>query len=108
MTTRWPWTSRARLDDALAEVAHLRVEVAKLTDALTRICRREVGLPEVPRQLRPPLEPMPQELHEHYKRYGDQRLAKAERDVAYRAHAQGKPWAQIVAEVTAQKEDEVP
>jgi len=41
----WPWTSRARLEDALEQVAHLRAEVNRLTDSLTRINRREVGLP---------------------------------------------------------------
>ena len=101
---RWPWTSCSRLDDALDQVAHLRTEVTRLSDALTRISRREVGLPEVPREPRPALQPMPQELREYISGFASASVQKAMRDTAYRQHAAGKPWADIIGSAMTEEE----
>ena len=103
---KWPWTSRARLDDAMGQIAHLREENAKLVDNLTRIGRREVGLPEVPREPRPPMEPMPPELAAYIADFANASVRKTMRDTALRKHAAGKTWAAIIAETTT--EEEVP
>ena len=101
---RWPWTSVARVDDALAQVAYLRAEVSKLTDTLTRLTRREMGMTEEPRPARPPLLPMPPVLKEHIESYADASLRKTMRDAAYRRHAQGASWDSIISDVLVKKE----
>ena len=92
---RWPWTSRARLDDALEQVAHLRAECAKLTEAMTRIGRREVGLPETPRQPRPAPEPIPEELERYIRGFENRSVRANMRQEALLRRVQGTPWAEI-------------
>ena len=101
---KWPWTSIARLDDAMQQVAFLREANTKLTESLTRISRREVGLPEVPREARPPLEPMPPELAGYISEFANASVRKTMRDTALRQHAAGKSWAAIVADTMAEEE----
>lgn len=103
----WPWVSSARLDDALGQVAFLRAENTKLTDSLTRISRREVGLPEVPRAARPPTEPIPRDILEHCNSYASSSVCKLQRDTALRCHAQGESWESIRARLKTE-EEEVP
>lgn len=124
---RWPWTSVARLDDAMRamsalraeheasrdalraayadEIAHLRSQVDRLTDHLTRIQRREAGMTETPRAPRPALEPMPRELHEYIAGIANGSLQKEIRDRCYRRHAKGEPWASIVQEIVQPTEE---
>jgi len=92
---RWPWTSRARLDDAVEQIAHLRAEVNRLTDALTRINRREVGLPEVPRQPRPDIGEMPSELAKFIAGFENRSVRANMRQEAYLRRRQGAEWAEI-------------
>ena len=101
---KWPWVSSARLADALEQVAHLRREVDRLTDALTRISRREAGMSEVPRDARPPMEPMPPELRHYIDGAATASSRREMMGTAYRQNAAGKPWAQIVAETMTEEE----
>ena len=91
----WPWTSRARLDDALEQIAHLRAQVVTLTDALTRINRREVGLPEVPRPPKAAPEPIPDELERYIRGFDDPSARHRLRREALIRRTQGTPWDQI-------------
>lgn len=94
---RWPWIARARLDDAIGQIVHLRAEVDKLTDNLVRISRREAGLSETPRDPRPALKPMPPDLADYIRGFASSSVQKTMRDTAYRQHAAGKTWGEIVA-----------
>jgi hypothetical protein len=88
----------------MGQIAHLRAEVDKLTESLVRISRREVGLPEVPREARLPLEPMPRDLAEYIRGFASTSVQKQMRDVAYREHAQGVPWATIIAKTVTEED----
>lgn len=100
---RWPWTSVARLDDAQAQVAYLKSEVAKLSEALTRISRREAGLPETPREAKPPMDPMPDELRHYIEGFAGMSVRKQMRDVAFRRRAQGTPWKVILSDTMTEE-----
>ena len=100
----WPWVARMAYDAVASERDHLRVDNAKLTDALTRISRKEAGMSETPRELRAPMEPMPRELVEHIRGYAGSNIQKAMRDQAYRRYAAGAKWSDIMADVIAEEE----
>lgn len=109
MTWRWPWTARGRLDDALEQVAHLRAQVDRLTDALTRIGRREVGLPEEPRQARAEMKPMPPELKSYIEGHANKGIRGMMMREAFRRHGKGETWEAIVADVIPRPEpQEIP
>ena len=101
---RWPWMSVARLEDAREQVQYLRGELdgalltnAKLVDQMTRISRREAGLPEVPREPRPieATEPMPRPLREHILRFSSQAVQRSLREQALKKHSEGLSWDDI-------------
>lgn len=103
----------ARLDDAREQVSYLRGELdgalltnARLMEQLTRISRREAGLPEVPREPRPirAEDPMPRPLREYILRFASQNMQRSLREQALKRHAQGASWEEILALVT--KEDD--
>ena len=102
---RWPWTSRARLDDALEQVAFLRAENAQLTDTVTRMVRLEHGTTEMPRPPRAAPEQMPRELFEHIKGYGNRSIQKAMLEQAYRRRAAGESWDVIQADAMKHPEE---
>lgn len=100
---RWPWTSAARLDyaqsrleDAFSQIGWLRRQNQSLTDQLVRVQRHQVGLHETPREPRPAIEPMPKPLHDYIKGFANKSIQKAMRDAAYKRHAQGEPWNDIL------------
>ena len=95
---RFPWTSRARLGDALDQVAHLRAECAKLTEAMTRIGRREVGLPEAPRGARVEIGEIPAELARYIAGFESRSIRGAMRSEAFRRRQQGTSWEEIVSD----------
>ena len=127
---RWPWVSAARLEDAqnrlveagrvtesrlsdvharLAdadrEIEWLRGRVQDLEDKRERRDRVGMGMSEAPRAERVPLEPMPPELREYIMGYADPHGQRAQAAVAYRRHARGEPWNEIIAD-TIEPEDE--
>jgi len=103
---RWPWVGRGRLDDALEQVAFLRAENARLSEALTRIGRHEAGMTEEPRAPRPVVEPMPESLKEHIAKWGSRDLRKQQTTEAYRRHVRGVPWTTIEADILAEEESQ--
>lgn len=105
---KWPWTSVARVEDAQREVAFLRAENVKLTDALLRVGRREAGLPEVPREPRPiaPVEEMPRPLREYILRFANTSVQRSLREQAIKRHNAGASWEEITKLVM--KEDTAP
>lgn len=114
---RWPWCSIARLDDARAESerrlddawaenARLREQINKLLDTMTRVTRREVGLPEVAREPRPRMEKMPETLQAHFLAFNNREQGRYEMGAAYKANAQGTPWETIMAKVLPQQTEE--
>jgi hypothetical protein len=74
----------------------LQEQVAKLMDHQTRMDRREHGLAEVPREAKPPMEPMPRDLVDRISSYGNSSMRKQMRDVALRRHAKGESWDAIL------------
>lgn len=103
---RWPWTSTARLADAHAEIERLREQNGQLIDSLTRISRREAGLPETPREPRPRLEPMPIELKEYIEKFATPSIRKEMRTRYYRRHGAGEAWARIMDDVMLKEEED--
>lgn len=103
---RWPWTSRARLDDLRTERDWLRQKVDDLTAQLVRLERKREGLPEVPKE-RPKLEPMPVELRRYllgFASTGRQQIAEV-----FRRHAAGESWDAIIAGIMpAETDDDFP
>jgi hypothetical protein len=107
----WPWTSRARLDNALGQVDYLReqlsrasLEYAAVVAQLTRIGRREAGMPEVPREARPAMEPMPSDLRQYISGYANANVRREMMSAAYRQHAAGKPWSEIASKAMTPRE----
>ena len=106
-----PWVSRLAYENMVSERDHLRIQLnqmaldrASVVAQLTRISRREAGLPETPKEARKPMLPMPKELMEHCNAYGNTSMCKAQRDIAYRRNAQGESWEHIMADVIAEEE----
>jgi len=120
---RWPWTSVARLDDALGLVERAREEMrARLEDAgrqvaflheqltvsqaahaaaveaLTRVTRASNGLAEVPHEPRKPAEEIPAELVKLVKGFGNEALRTRIYQVALSRRARGESWQAIIAE----------
>jgi len=125
----WPWVSRLAYELVLRECERLQVElgttVAKLaydtalderdrlrekndelTGHLTRMDRIDRGLGENPKPPRAPIEPMPKDLLEYCNSYASRSLAKNMRDVAYRRHARGESWQDIMLDVMREEEAE--
>lgn len=109
---KWPWVSRLAYDAVVSERDHLRIQLnqmaldrASVVAQLTRISRREAGLPEIPREARPPLTPMPPELVEYIRGFAGQSLQKTMRDQAYIRNAKGESWESIMADVMREEEE---
>jgi hypothetical protein len=98
---RWPWTSCARLDDAKATIDRLQASNTKMLDDLTRLTRREAGLPEEPRPPRPLKveEPMPRELQDYIRGFASLGMQRMMRDAAVKRHTAGQDWKAVVADV---------
>ena len=122
---RWPWIGRLAYDalcadrDRLlattvpmatftvlcAERDHLRGEVNRLVDHLTRLERWERGMPETVRPDRKPIEPMPNDIAEYVNGFGKQIRTQMTRDY-YRARARGETVENIRAVMLAEEQDE--
>ncbi len=93
---RWPWVSRRAFDLAIDERDRLREQNLYLTDSVVRITRREAGLPEIPRELKPPPDPMPRALREHIESWASKATRDQEKRRAYALLKEGKPWGEIM------------
>lgn len=96
---RWPWTSVRRLDDLRSERDWLRTQVADLTDQLTRLRRREEGLPEEPLKPRVRTEPMPADVRQYLDGLYPENMRKAIRDQVLRAASRGDSWETIRGQI---------
>ena len=130
MRLRWPWTSVARLDDLRARLeevqreatvrfedatdrladAHetiewLRARVQELEDKRERRERVSMGMAEVPRTERPPIEPMTKELWDYIHGHASPSIQRTMRAEAYKRHAAGEPWDRITEDVLPEEED---
>jgi hypothetical protein len=101
----WPWVGRRVYEEVCVERDRLRAQNDKLTEHLTRMDRTEHGLHEVPREQRPPVEPMPREIMEYINGFAFPAFRKQMRDTAYRRRARGEPWAAIAASLKSEDED---
>ena len=95
----WPWVSRRALDLALEERDRLRAQVDRLTDHLTRIERRQAGLPETPRKERPAPEAMPRELLRYIRGHASGPMRREMIRVARTRHLAGEDWQSIQDDV---------
>ncbi len=95
---KWPWVSRRAYDVVAEQCIRLEAQVDKLQDALTRMTRVQVGLPEQTKE-RKQLEPMPQALEKHIMSYAGLNTRRMMRGAAYRRHARGEPWVDIMHDV---------
>lgn len=101
----WPWVSRRAYDLLLHDVERLETQNDKLIDDLTRQRRVEAGMTETPRPERKPLEPMPYELQQHIKGWGGAGTQRMQRGQAYRRHARGEPWDDIMDDLMRPDEE---
>jgi hypothetical protein len=69
-----------------------------------RMGRVEKGLHEVPRELRPPMEPMPLELMAYIKSFAFPQFRRMQYQEAYKKHARGESWASIMQSVMKTKQ----
>ena len=109
---KWPWVSRLAYDAVVSERDHLRIQLnqmaldrASVVAQLTRISRREAGLPETPKEARKPMEPMPPALVEYIRGFAGQSLQKSMRDQAFIRCAKGESWDSIMADVMSEEEE---
>ena len=92
---RWPWVGRGRLEDAQATIQRLEEQNAKLVDSVIRLKRFEYGLGELPRQPRPPLQPMPETLREWIDGWQNPGIRHRLKHDANHRHIQGESWEKI-------------
>jgi hypothetical protein len=97
---RWPWVSRLAYDTVAAERDWLRTDVERLQDALTRISRREVGLPEAPREVRPQVEPMPAELAQYVLGFANPETRRMAQRGLYEQRLKTGSWQRVMENVT--------
>lgn len=103
---RWPWVSVARLDDAIEQVRYFRGRCEHLEEQVVRMRRHEAGMSELPRQPRPPVEKMPEELAQHIAKFLGKTTKKGMRDTAFKRHAGGEPWSSIMADMMPPETEE--
>lgn len=101
---RWPWCSRAMLDVVVkaheAEVVHLKAEQARLVaenarllEHTIRVARVEHRMPEVPREARDEIEPMPSTLATYIGQWGSPKTQQMQVREARQRRQSGVPWA---------------
>jgi len=103
---KWPWVSREMLETVIAERDWLRAQNTELLNHVKRIDRARQGLSEVPREPKPAIIQMPQELHAYFDGFSNKALARQSRNEAYRRHAAGLSWDTIMKEAFTPNENE--
>lgn len=98
-----PWVSRLAYELVVEERDHLRAENQKLTDDLTRIHRREAGLPEEKPKPKKERKPMPKRIHDYIEGFWNESQRREMRRSYYRRHAKGESWESIAAEVVPEE-----
>lgn len=119
----WPWTSVARLEDvrtlaaerladAQSEIDWLRGRMhvleernRELTDQVTRIARRDRGMPEEPRQPREKPEEMPSQLSDYFDGIYPENIGTGLRNAALARRKKGETWESIVERYMPAEED---
>ena len=107
---RWPWVSRARLDDlqaasaraaakADADIAWLRERVEFLEDRAERRQRKELGMLEEPRKARVERVDMPPELVQYISRWANPKMKHEMFRAAFRRNNAGESWDSIKADI---------
>lgn len=100
----WPLVSRRAYDEVRAERDYLRERNEALQDAILRLERRAVGLPETPRQPKPAPEPMPKVLWDYIAGFENPVSRRQMREVAHRRYLAGEPWDRIVEDTLPPEE----
>lgn len=95
---KWPLVSREAYEAACSERDWLRSQTGRLLEQLTRIGRREVGLPEVPRGARVEIGEIPAELARYIAGFESRSIRGAMRSEAFRRRQQGTSWEEIVSD----------
>lgn len=90
----WPWVSRLAYENIRDERDRLREQNDTLVDHLTRVKRRESGMPELPREKKKPQEPIPAEVNRLLEGFSPEIKKQLELE-ARQARRNGKPWASI-------------
>ena len=103
-----PFVSRLAFDAVASERDHLRAEVNRLTDALTRIGRREVGLSEVPRGPRPEIGTMSDGLRQKIAGAGDRSIRHMMTREALLRRQRGESWEEIERDALKPQKEPVP
>lgn len=101
MRLRWPWCSVYWRDAYERE----RAIVRDLTDALLRIQRKEMGLPETPAKPREVVT-LPANVDALCGAWGSKASREAARVRAFKLYEQFKDWDRVYAEMTPDTEGE--
>ena len=112
---RLPWVSIALLDRAdaeleraLAQIDRQQARIVILEEHNIRMDRKEHGLPEKPRPVKPrDTEPIPPEIREYLEAFDSMEVrANIEDDIAM-ARSQGTPWTEILRLVAISEDQDV-
>lgn len=103
---RWPWVSRLAYENATNTMEYFKEQNERLMDQMARMHRRLAGLPEVPRDARPPVEPMPESVLSYCNSLSNKAMQKVARDAAMKRHAAGEAWEAIMLDLHREPRNE--
>lgn len=92
---KWPWVSRRAYDLAVERYERAEAQAKDLMDHLTRVSRREMGMPEQPRALPPREVEIPTAIEMLIRDYDSENVRVDLRRQVIAAHRAGTPWDQI-------------
>ena len=99
-TMNWPWVPRLAYEGVVADRDRLLAQNKELLDHITRMDRVEHGMTEVPRQQRPPTEPIDKELLAFINSHGSPEIRNQMLEEALRRHHKhGVPYSEIKRDV---------
>lgn len=70
----WPWVSRLAYDTLVEQLARERDEKRQLLDHVTRVSRREAGMPETPRAPRARITEVPDSVEDLIKGFQSEQI----------------------------------
>lgn len=94
----WPWVSRLAYENVRDERDRLREQNDTLVEHLTRVQRRESGMPEMPREKPKPVEPVPQSIRRLLDGFSPQVKKQLELE-ARQEHTAGVDWSHIQRQI---------